>query len=209
MPTATLRLSWSTNTNITSVVTYYPTSNPERASDQINLAMTKKHEIILKNMIDNTDYTILIKGRDVAGNEAKAETKQLKTTADIRPPEIQNMSVESTIIGIGEEAKAQIVVSWDTDETSTTQVEYAQGTGSAYGQATQEDTNMTTNHVVTVSGLTPSKIYHLRAISKDKSANPGYSFDTVVITPKSTKDALNLVIDSLSKTFGFLKVLNK
>jgi hypothetical protein len=59
--------------------------------------------------------------------------------------------------------------------------------------------------VVTITGLSPSKIYHLRAVSKDKAANISQSPDTVTITPKSTKDALNLVIDNLSKTFGFLK----
>nr|MBP9691601.1 fibronectin type III domain-containing protein [Candidatus Woesebacteria bacterium] len=113
--------------------------------------------------------------------------------------------VESTIIGVGQDAKAQIVVSWDTDEPSTTQVEYGEGTGSTYSQSTQLDSNLTTNHVVTITGLTPAKIYHLQALSKDKSTNIGKSFDTVIITPSATKAALNLVIENLSKTFGFLK----
>jgi len=209
MANATLRLVWLSNADISSIVTYYPTANPERAIDNIKLTMTKRHEAILRDLVDNTEYSILIKGRDIAGNEAKSEVIKVTTASDIRSPEIQNMSVESTIVGVGDEAKAQIVISWDTDELSTTQVEYAQGTGTAYGQTTQEDTNLTTNHIVTITSLTPSKIYHLRAISKDKASNIGYSFDTVVITPKSTKDALNLVIENLSKTFGFLKGINK
>lgn len=118
------------------------------------------------------------------------------------------MNVEATIVGVGDTAKAQIVVSWDTDEPATTQVEYAQGTGTSYDQTTQEDSNLTTNHTVTITGLTAAKIYHLRASSKDKSGNIGQSFDTVIITPKSTKDALTLVIENLSKTFGFLNNLN-
>jgi hypothetical protein len=126
----------------------------------------------------------------------------------MRAPEIQNMNVEATIVGVGDTAKAQIVVSWDTDEPSTTQVEYAQGTGTSYDQKTQEDSSLTTNHTVTITSLTPAKIYHLRASSKDKSGNIGLSFDTVIITPKSTKDALTLVIENLSKTFGFLNNLN-
>lgn len=208
MPTATLRLLWSSNTLISSVVTYYPTANPERAIDSISLVLKKSHEVILKNLNDNSDYTLLIKGKDSAGNESQTETKKVKTSNDLRPPEIQNMNVESTIVGVGENAKAQIIVSWDTDEPASTQVEYAQGTGTAYGQTTQEDTNLTTNHIVTITGLTPAKIYHLRALSKDKSSNLAQSFDTVIITPKSTKDALTLVIENLSKTFGFLNNLN-
>lgn len=205
MPTATLRLLWSTNTLASTIVTYYPTKLPQQATDSISLALKKSHEVILKNLLDDTDYTIEIKGKDSAGNAAKSETRTLKTANDVRPPEIQNLNVESTIIGVGEDARAQIVVSWDTDEPSTTQVEYGQGTGTSYNQTTQEDSNKTLNHMVTITGLSPSKIYHLRALSKDKGSNVGQSLDTVIITPKSTKDALNLVIDNLSKTFGFIK----
>jgi hypothetical protein len=208
MATATLRLLWTSNTLISSIVTYYPTASPERAVDSISLALKKSHEVILKNLNDDTDYTLIIKGKDSAGNESQIETRKVKTSNDIRAPEIQNMNVESTIVGVGDTAKAQIVVSWDTDELATTQVEYAQGTGTSYGQTTQEDSNMTTNHTVTITSLTPAKIYHLRASSKDKSVNIGQSFDTVIITPKSTKDALTLVIENLSKTFGFLNNLN-
>lgn len=207
MPTATLRLLWSSNTLVSSIVTYYPTNSPEKALDQISLALKKNHEVIIKNLVDSTDYTFDIKGKDSAGNEATSVSRKIKTSQDIRAPEIQNMNVESTIVGVGESAKAQIVVSWDTDEPATTQVEYAQGTGTSYGQTTQEDSALTTNHTVTITGLTPAKIYHLRAISKDKVGNIGQSFDTVIITPKSTKDALNLVIENLSLTFGFLNNL--
>jgi hypothetical protein len=205
MPSATIRVIWSSNTLINSIVTYYPSRVPQQATDSISLSLKKNHEVILNNLLDETDYTILIKGRDSVGNEAKTETRSLKTANDVRPPEVQNLNVESTIIGVGENARAQIVVTWDSDEPSTTQVEYGQGTGSTYNQTTQEDTNKTTNHTVTITGLSPSKIYHLRALSKDKADNLGQSLDTVIITPKSTKDALNLVIENLSKTFGFLK----
>ncbi len=205
MATATLRLLWTTNTPLSSIITYYPSGESETAKDQISLTLKKSHEVILKNLKDDTEYTLVIKGRDSAGNEAAYPPYKVKTAVDFRPPEIINMSVESTIIGIGDDARAQVIVSWDTDEPSTTQVEYAQGTGTTYSQTTQEDTSLTTNHVVTITGLSPSKIYHLRAVSKDKAANISQSPDTVTITPKSTKDALNLVIDNLSKTFGFLK----
>lgn len=208
MATATLRLVWSSNTLISSIVSYYPTANPERAIDSINLALKKNHEVILKNLNDDTEYTLIIKGKDSAGNESQTETRKTKTSNDMRAPEIQNMNVEATIVGVGDSAKAQIVVSWDTDEPASTQVEYAQGTGTSYDQTTQEDSNLTTNHTVTITGLTAAKIYHLRASSKDKAGNIGQSFDTVIITPKSTKDALTLVIENLSKTFGFLNNLN-
>jgi len=68
---------------------------------------------------------------------------------------------------------------------------------------------LTFNHLVTISGLTPSKVYHLRAISKDKAGNIGNSIDTVTITPKATENALNLVITNLQEAFGFIGGLKK
>ncbi len=205
LPTATLRLLWTSNTEISTIVSYYPDNNSSAVKDFINLKLTKSHDVLLKDLRDDSNYVITVKGKDAAGNEAIYPVQKIKTAVDFRAPEIQNMSVESTIVGVGDESKAQIIVSWDTDEPATTQVEYAEGSGGAYGQSTQEDPAMTTNHIVTITGLTPAKIYHLRAISKDKGSNNGKSPDYVVVTPKSTKDALNLVIDNLSKTFGFLK----
>ena len=204
MPTATVRLIWSSNTKISSIVTYYPTSVPSLARDKINLKLKTNHVITINNLKDNTEYTLVVKGRDVAGNETKSIIKKLKTSSDIRPPQLQNLNVETSIIGAGEEAKAQIIISWDTDEPGTTQVKYGEGTGTDYNNKTQEDANLTTNHVVTIPDLSPSKIYHLKAISKDKANNVGESFDAVVITPKATKSAFNLVVNSLTKIFGFL-----
>ncbi len=205
MPTATLRLIWTSNTRLSSIITYYPTSKPQLTKDQINLTPKTRHEIILKDMIDETDYTILIKGKDAAGNEAKSTVKEIKTAADLRPPEIVDPNVETTIVGVGENARAQIVISWDTDEGATSQIEYGEGTNGQYTSSSQEDSSLTFNHSMTIPGLTPSKIYHFRVISKDKNGNKGLSQDIVVITPNATSDALNLVVNKLSKTFGFLK----
>ena len=99
--------------------------------------------------------------------------------------------------------------SWDTDEPSTSQVEFGEGTGETYSQKTQEDSNLTLNHLVVMSNLTPSKVYHLRTISKDKAGNEGKSIDSVTITPKSTQSALDLVVGNLSEVFGFLQNVNK
>jgi hypothetical protein len=204
-PTAVFQVLWVTNTVTSSIVTYYPSDEPAGAQDQINLALTKNHQMVLKNLKDNSDYTFVIKGKDSAGNDVDAQNVKIKTATDLRPPVIQNLSVESTITGVGQDAKAQVIVNWDTDEPSTTQVEYGEGTSDTFGQTTQEDTNLTLNHTVTVSGLSPSTIYHLRAKSNDKAGNVANSSDNVVVTPSSTQSAFNLVIDNLSKTFSFLK----
>jgi hypothetical protein len=190
---------------MTSIVTYYPSASPQLSKDAINLSPQIQHEIIIQDLLDETDYVFVIKGKDSAGNSAKSETRALKTATDLRAPEIVNSNVETTVGGVGEEARAQIIVTWDTDEPSTSQVEYGEGTSGQYTSSTQEDGTLAKNHSMTIPGLSPSKIYHFRINSKDKNKNKGASQDIVVITPNATKDALNLVVNKLSKTFSFLK----
>ncbi|MCB0689608.1 MAG: hypothetical protein KDC53_23875, partial [Saprospiraceae bacterium] len=84
------------------------------------------------------------------------------------------------------------------------QVEYGEGTGTAYSQRTQEDSNLTFNHTMVISELNPSSVYHLRTIAKDSAGNIGYSVDSVTITPKRTDNALDLVITNLQQIFRFL-----
>jgi hypothetical protein len=148
---------------------------------------------------------MVIKGRDKAGNEASSDPQKLTTATDTRPALITNLKIEGSVNKAKEqEATAQLVVSWDTDEPATSQVEFGEGTGSTYSQKSQEDVNQTYNHVVIISGLNTSKVYHLRALSKDKAGNEAKSIDTVSITPKASDSALNLIITNLQEVFGFL-----
>ncbi len=204
---STLLVTWTTNTDTSSIVTYYPENNPAAAKDEINIALiTGEHKMIVKGLLPQTNYTLLVKGRDKAGNEATSDPQKVTTATDTRAPQITDLKIEgSTNTGSNnQETTAQLVVSWNTDEPSSSQVEFGEGTGTTYSQKTQEDTTLTTNHLVVISGLSPSKVYHLRALSKDSANNIGNSIDTVTITPKATDSALNLVISNLSQIFGFL-----
>jgi len=172
-----------------------------------------QHKMILRSLLPQTDYILVVKGRDKIGNEAVSDSQKLTTATDTRPPQISELLIQgSNIPAVGstaQEQTAQLIVSWNTDEPATGQVEYGEGAGSDYSQKTQEESNLTTNHLVVISGLTPSKVYHLRAISKDSVGNITNSIDTVTITPKATENALNLVIGNLQVIFGFLKGLGQ
>jgi len=208
MATATVRILWQSNTNVSSIVTYFPAGRPEMAKDQIKLTLVKNHLLVLTDLMDDTEYSIAIKGKDVMNNGAETVIQTFKTSADLRSPVVSNMTVESVVDGVGDEAKSQIIVSWDTDEPASSQVEYGQGTGSDYPSKTQKDSNYTLNHSVVISDLIPNQVYHLRVLTEDKMVNLTQSYDNVVITPKATKSALNLVIENLSKSFGFVSNLS-
>lgn len=202
---STLLLTWESNTEISSIVTYYPTAVPSLAKDEVDVALKEgAHRMILYDLDPQTAYSILIRGKDVAGNEAVADVQQVTTSADTRPPKILNLKVEGEILGVGDEATAQLIVSYKTDEPSTAQIEYGEGSGTVYSQKTQEDGTLTNQHMVVISDLVPAKVYHLRALSKDSAGNLAESIDKVVITPKATESALDLVITNMTSIFGFL-----
>jgi len=148
-------------------------------------------------------------GTDQYGNSATSDTNSFKTALDSRPPKITDLVIDSTNTGSGADAKAQIAVSFKTDEPATAQVEYGEGSSStAYVSKTQEDTALSLDHVVIISNLDASKIYHLRAKASDRSKNVTYSEDNAVITKKPAESAFNLILQSLSKAFGWLKIFD-
>lgn len=203
----TVLVTWKSNTPITSVITVFPSDKPSESRDVVDLKLKSgEHTLLVTALQPATRYTLIVKGTDKLGNQAVSESSTFTTSVDTRPPAIVNMKiVGGTIPPVGFAAgaiNAQLVITWDTDEPSTSQVEFGEGTGAVYAQKTVEDSNLTTNHVVVVSGLTPSQVYHLRAISKDAAGNVTNSIDSVTIAPKATQSALDLVIVNLSEIFG-------
>ena len=169
----------------------------------------KDHEMIIENLNDNTDYEMYASGTDQYGNSAQSDINSFKTALDSRPPKITDLAVEASSVNSDANAKAQIAVSFKTDEPASVQVEYGEGaSGSSYTSKTQEDGTLTKEHVVIISNLDPSKIYHLRSKATDKSGNISYSEDTAVITKRPATSAFNLILQSLSKAFGWLKIFN-
>lgn len=210
----TILLSWTVNTPLSAIVSYYPTGQPQLARDSVDVKLLSgNREMMISGLLPQQQYQLVVKGRDKAGNEAVSDTYTFTTATDTRPPQIINLKViGGTIPPVGfaaGEIKAQLVVTWDTDEPATSQVEFGEGAGTSYSQKSQEDGNLTTNHTIILSGLTPSKVYHLRAISKDAAGNEINSVDMTTIAPKATKSALDLVLENLSAVFGFLGLLRE
>lgn len=201
-----LLVTWETNTETSSIVTYYPEGQPADGRDEVDVKLVKgAHRALIKGLVPQTPYTLVVKGRDKIGNEAVSDAQKFTTATDTRAPQVIDANVEGAIVASGADnqtSEAQLVVSWNTDEPATSQVEFGEGTGTTYAQKTQEDGNLVTNHTVVMSKLAPSKVYHLRIISKDKAGNLGNSIDIVSITPKATENALDIVFGSLKSIFG-------
>jgi hypothetical protein len=71
-------------------------------------------------------------------------------------------------------------ITWTTNEASDTQVEY--GTTTSYGGSTALNSALVASHSATLSGLSPSTLYHYRVKSRDVSGNLATSGDFTVTT---------------------------
>ncbi|HEX8974347.1 MAG TPA: LamG-like jellyroll fold domain-containing protein [Patescibacteria group bacterium] len=204
---STIEIDWSTNTETSSIVSYYRQGDAGSARNQMDADFKAgDHTMKIAGLLAKTPYVVVVKGRDKIGNETQSDQYTFTTATDTRPPLISNLDVEGMISkdAQSKDSSAQLVISWDTDEPSTSQVEFGEGSGDNYSQQTQEDGNLTYNHIVVISGLTPSKVYHVRALSKDDSNNIARSVDTVTIAPKAVDNALDLVVSNLQQIFGFI-----
>jgi len=202
-----VQVSWISNTDISSLVTYYPEGKVEQSRDEVNLNLVSgEHKITLKGLLPDTKYVLVVKGLDRIGNEAKSDPQTFTTATDTRAPKISEVLVETypgeVDNGSGKK-NSQIIVSWKTDEPATSKVEYGEGNTDIYEFKTPEDDNLKLNHVVIINNLDISKIYHLRAISLDKAKNESKSQDVVTVTAKTQDNAFDLIFKNIRNIFNF------
>ncbi len=202
-PSTTYDIYWKTNVPTSSNITFSASGKANKISSKADLE--KDHVLRIKDLEDQSTYSVNVTGRDQFGNEATYSASEIKTPLDSRPPKVSNLTVEVKSSGFGTTQKASVIVSWETDELTTSQVEYAQGiSGTDYSNKSKEDTALSNSHVVILGELEPSKIYHLRAISHDSAGNLGNSDDTTVITGKMQNSVLDIIINSLEKSLGWM-----
>jgi hypothetical protein len=106
------------------------------------------------------------------------------TNADVSGP--ISSSVTSTA---GTDPSTQAVITWTSDEPSTSQIAYGTTEG-MYISTTTQDSTMMTNHSVTLSNLSPNTLYHYRIVSSNASSTTSFgtnnTFTTAATTPPAT-----------------------
>lgn len=201
-PTSTQVISWTTNVPTSSLVRLTSTNVPGQEITESSLKT--EHEIVARGLVDDTIYSLVAESRDAGGNLAVSDTQALRTALDTRPPKISDIVVETSVRGLGAEARGQIVVSWRTDEPSTSQVAFAEGTpGVTLNNKTSEDASLTMDHVVVISDIATSQVYSVQPISTDQSGNAGLGEAEAAIIGRASNDVITIVLTTIRGIFGF------
>lgn len=196
----TTKVSWTTNVPASSELSYGVVGG--KTLEVLDSKLATDHELTLSGLEDDKNYSLTARSRDGSGNLAVSDTQTFKTALDTRPPKVSNIIVESSIKGSGAEARGQVVVSWTTDEPSTSQVAYGQGAPGSYSNKTSEDSRLSNEHVVIISDLATSSIFQVQTLSKDKAANEAKGTNQSAIIGRGSEDVFTIIFSSLRKIFG-------
>ncbi|MBU0708050.1 fibronectin type III domain-containing protein [Patescibacteria group bacterium] len=196
-------VTWTTNVPTTSTVEYYSADIPSKT--QGNTALVNDHSILLFGLDDATTYSTKIRGIDQFGYEAVSDELTFTTLEDTTPPIVSNVKSESNTVGSGDASKIQIIVSWQTNEPTTSKAEYGEGlSNDAYSGETEENAELVFEHLIVISGLSQARTYHFRVVSTDKAGNQTKSDSYSVLTSRKRESFLQMVVADLESTFSWL-----
>jgi peroxiredoxin len=160
-------INWKTDKLTTGKVEYWKTGT-DVPSTTLDNNLSNSHSVKLSGLASDTTYYFKIISTDAAGNEATAQgdlkAKPL-ASADETPPAISGINVSNI-------TESSAIITWQTDETATSQVNY--GKTETYG-STMLDEKLTIPHTVTLTGLDDGTTYNFQVISKDSSGNTATS----------------------------------
>ncbi|OQB06345.1 MAG: Fibronectin type III domain protein [bacterium ADurb.Bin212] len=195
-------VEWLTNVSADSNVEFGVNSilsGTQGKADSTNL-----HSVSLIGLEPKTTYNYRVLSKDKFGNLATSAISSFTTATDVDAPKIIDVKSEVASTGSGESIKYQAIVSWDTDEPATSQIEFAMGIGGEYTDTTEAILSLNSSHVVILPDLKPNSAYHFRIKSIDKVGNVAYSDDISLITPPKEKSLLQVVLKSLEDTFSWV-----
>ncbi|MCK5062120.1 fibronectin type III domain-containing protein [Candidatus Parcubacteria bacterium] len=204
---------WVTNKPANSAVTFTPYFNNVLGVDQQKTvkdnADTVVHEITINEFVGGTYYEVEMLSTDDRGNEARKILSRFSTTEDDLPPVISHIKADSTIF-VDRSNKIQTIISWLTNEPSTSQVEYQEGVhgGNAkLSELTNLNMNYTKEHVMVVTKFKPGVVYSFRVKSVDSGDNLSSSKVHTFMTAKKKESIITIIMNILENTFGWLKKL--
>ncbi|HEY4706378.1 MAG TPA: CFI-box-CTERM domain-containing protein [Thermodesulfobacteriota bacterium] len=165
--TSSVKINWMTSEPATSQVEYGMTSSLGY-STTADTAYLTAHTQSISGLAPSTTYYFRVRSADESGNAAVSANFTFITAApaDATPPVIS--SVKAADI-----TSKSAVVTWTTDEPSTSQVEF--GTNGSFTASTPLMTGLTTVHSALIEGLQSFTAYNFKALSSDAAGNAATS----------------------------------
>lgn len=164
--------------------------------------LTEDHEITLYGLQSDAEYGITISGKDQFGNIVTSQLYKARTEVNAEAPKITDVSVQSNSLGIGEDAVAQVLISWKTNTPSTSEVQYSEIDSDTLNGKVDSGGDLTTNHLVLIPTLDLSHVYKFRPVSRDEFDNITYGEERIVVTEDYQPTVLEVIANMINRIFG-------
>jgi hypothetical protein len=164
------------------------------------------HNITIDNILSGTVYNVQLMSRDKEGSLIVEEIKQFSTGTDDRPPVISQVQTNSTIY-VDKEDRVQTLISWKTDEPSSSKVYHQQGVhreDSEWTGNTKPDASFAKNHVAVINDFKSGTVYSFRIEGEDASGNASLSKVFTFITPRQKQSVFNVIVNTFENIFGWM-----
>ena len=119
---------------------------------------------------------------------------------------IEQIETESAI-SPGQRTQIQSIISWRTNELSTSRVYYSKGVvgpNDPMSKETKLDNNYTKRHVVVITDFEPGSPYSFRVESIDSSGNVSLSRVNTILAPQREESVFELIFKNLEGIFGWV-----
>ncbi|OIO06849.1 hypothetical protein AUJ27_03475 [Candidatus Falkowbacteria bacterium CG1_02_37_44] len=201
---------WVTNAEADSSVTIAPYRGNNLVVNEAktfkNSSISVIHEITIKEFQAGVYYQVELKSQDLKGNIALETIPAFSTSADDLPPVIFQVQTNSTIF-INSNEGIQTIISWKTNDPSTSQVYYIEGVHQAadnWPGKTKLDDNYTRDHVMVITNFNPGIVYSFRVESVDAGGSAAISDVHTFMTPKRKESIFSIVLKILEDTFSWI-----
>lgn len=200
-------VTFESNVPVTDSVKFNPTGTTEFttiAHDQLRTL----HDIALAPLEDEMKYEYVVKIADQYGNIVQSSIQTFETPTDSEAPLIEKIKVEASLSS-KDATMANMIVTWSTNEPSTSKVEYSAHAGETdeFELATTEDENYGTGHTVVLSNLQAGSVYRFRVVSQDVNGNIGISAVRTSLMPAEKQNVVSVIVRTLTKRFEWLNKL--
>ncbi|MDD3102256.1 MAG: fibronectin type III domain-containing protein [Patescibacteria group bacterium] len=203
---------WQTNIPTDSQVKYIPYRNNKLSPNEVQVVSKSDssitHEITVKNLEPGTTFNVSLEGKDLQGNNYSFLIPNFTTTKDKNAPIISQIRTSIALSSRGDEV--QTIITWNTNEVSTSQVEYQVGFANDTPIIQMaKDISLRQEHLMVITSFKPGSIYRFRVISEDSSGNKTQSTTNTLLTPQRRLTVTELIFKNFQQTFGWMKGLGK
>ncbi len=202
--------SWNTTIPTESIVSYIPYRNGVLDIDAKQFvkdkSLTTKHSLHVKNLEAGVLYDIEISGIDSGGNTVSKTIKGFSTNDEDLPPIISQVTTDSAILPGGND-KIQVIISWITNEFSTTKVYYLKGfsgENTEFKDSTPLDSNYTKKHIAVIANFEPGFVYQFQVESTDSSGNTTRSKTYTLLTPRKEESVFQIITGNFESIFSWV-----